>query len=154
MDRYEALVKTRTLWSYIATHPKCKYKAEAYKALGLTADVNFCPCCQYASYSTPFGVATKCEKCPLYDLWPNGCVKYNTPYYVWNNNRETREGAQAAQAAGQIAKAADRIINKEYPDEQAQEAKKVKMEGSQVLEPVIISSRRPPNPVESGNISD
>lgn len=114
MTEFEALKKTTMIWYYLATHPECGLKENAYTALGLTSDVNHCPCCQYTSYSTPSGIAIDCKKCPLKKLWPYGCMKHDTSYYRWLNTQGTRAGTQAA---NEIAITADRVIKEEYPDE-------------------------------------
>lgn len=117
MTEYESLVKTRYLWRYLARHPEIIYKADAYKILNLVEDVNCCPCCQFAAYETAFGTATNCKKCPLRSLWPHGCVVTDSPYNQWLEHVGEWEGAQAAL---QIATAAQAAINKRFPYAQIQ----------------------------------
>ena len=112
LTEYEALVKTRYVWDFLARSPEVLYKAEAYKILCLRTDVNFCPCCQHAAYMTPKGIATDCSKCPLRSLWPYGCVRYDTPYTQWLEHVGEWKGTQGAL---KIMTAAQAAIDTKFP---------------------------------------
>ena len=113
MTRYEALVKTRKLWHYLATHPSYTSKLNAYNALKMIPDVNQCPCCEYASTKKEGYLKIECQRCPLLGLWPHGCMTSNTAYALWSEYSGTKQGAQEAQ---RIVNYTDKLLKKEYPN--------------------------------------
>lgn len=112
MTKYQALVKTRTLWLYLARRPECQSKSEAYTALGLTTDTSACPCCEYATRWTCYGVRVHCEFCPLINTWPGGCIEPGSLYLRWMTAATAKQRSAAAWA---IATAAHNQLKKEPP---------------------------------------
>lgn len=103
MTEIESLKKTMVLWIYLTEHPYAT-KLGAYRALQLPLDLNDCPLCEFARYETKRGSATDCSICPLKDLWPAGCCKYDSPYGIWCAYRGRYTANLASKAIIQAAK--------------------------------------------------
>lgn len=89
----ETLEACRDLWALLA-ETGSDDKGSALADLDMPEMMHSCPCCQYLENR---GIGTGCvspcaEDCPLQSLWPDGCLKEDSPYSRWVNAVE-RPGA-------------------------------------------------------------
>jgi len=70
-----------------------KYKYPGWKRIGYKP-ISLCWACEYSIVGECDGeVGVDCDKCPLKELWPNGCTESASPYRNWERswNRDERK---------------------------------------------------------------
>lgn len=103
MELKESLEKCYKIWDWMARHPKCNVKLDAYKALGIKEeDLRYCPCCEYSD-----SLQSGCDNCPMQGLWNFDSIFCNytkSPYYKWNHSIADRDRAHYARIIADHAK--------------------------------------------------
>lgn len=87
LTKKRALKLTIELWQWLYDNPKSekRYWLGWRKNKGRYTAVGDCFACEYAFRSLK---KVGCDKCPLLQLWPDGCMENTSPYIQWTKTRD------------------------------------------------------------------
>jgi hypothetical protein len=98
----DSLEITRDMWDWLSETPeKGKHEWPEFHNGNVPRLSNSCSCCEYTK-GTNEQQEVQCFKCPLKSLWGStscACTNYTSPYFQWQNTKNSKYAKQIADAA-------------------------------------------------------